>query len=80
MIKIVHLNGDEKVVTKGAFESVFKPLGYKQVIEKKETIVESNKDKLTGKNEGKKDENPEDNKGEKNTSSDSLKSDKNKGK
>lgn len=80
MIKIVHLNGDEKVVTKGAFESVFKPLGYKQVVEKKETIVESNKDKLTGENEGKKDENPEDNKGEKNTSSDSLKTDKNKGK
>lgn len=80
MIKIAHLNGDEKIVTKGAFESVFKPLGYKQVVEKKETIVESNKDKLTGENEGKSNKNPEDNKGEENILSDSLKTDKNKGK
>lgn len=80
MIKITHLNGDEKVVTKGAFESIFKPLGYKQVVEKKETIVESNKDKLTGENEGKSNKNPEDNKGEENILSDSLKTDKNKGK
>lgn len=80
MIKIAHLNGDEKVVTKGAFESIFKPLGYKQVVEKKETIVESNKDKLTGENEGKSDKNPEDNKDEENILSDSLKTDKNKGK
>lgn len=80
MIKIAHLNGDEKVVTKGAFESIFKPLGYKQVVEKKETIVESNKDKLTGENEGKSNKNPEDNKGEENILSDSLKTDKNKGK
>lgn len=27
---------DIKIVTKGAFESIFKPLGYKQVIEVKE--------------------------------------------
>lgn len=27
---------DVKIVTKGAFESIFKPLGYKQVIEVKE--------------------------------------------
>lgn len=80
MIKIAHLNGDEKIVTKGAFESIFKPLGYKQVVEKKETIVESNKDKLTGENEGKSNKNPEDNKGEENILSDSLKTDKNKGK
>ena len=80
MIKIGHLNGEEKIVTKGAFESVFKPLGYKQVVEKKETIVESNKDKLTGENEGKSNKNPEDNKGEENILSDSLKTDKNKGK
>lgn len=80
MIKIAHLNGDEKVVTKGAFESIFKPLGYKQVVEKKETIVESNRDKLTGENEGKSNKNPEDNKGEENILSDSLKTDKNKGK
>lgn len=80
MIKITHLNGDEKVVTKGAFESIFKPLGYKQVVEKKETIVESNRDKLTGENEGKSNKNPEDNKGEENILSDSLKTDKNKGK
>ena len=34
MIKITHINGDEKVVTKGAFESIFKPLGYKTIVNK----------------------------------------------
>ena len=47
MIKISHINGDEKVVTQGAFESIFKPLGYKIVADKnKETKVE-----VTGKEE-----------------------------
>lgn len=31
MIKISHINGDEKLVTKGAFEAIFKPLGYKEI-------------------------------------------------
>lgn len=38
MIKITHINGDEKIVTKGAFESIFKPLGYK-LVAKEEKIV-----------------------------------------
>ena len=46
MIKICHINGDEKVVTQGAFESFFKPLGYKPVAEKQ--VKEENKE-LTGK-------------------------------
>lgn len=36
MVKVEHINGDKKVVTKGAFESIFKPLGYKIVSDKKE--------------------------------------------
>lgn len=48
MIKICHINGDEKVVTQGAFESFFKPLGYKPVAEKQ--VKEENKE-LTGKTE-----------------------------
>ena len=40
MVKIEHINGDVKNVTRGAFESVFKPLGYKLVAkEVKEEIV-----------------------------------------
>lgn len=35
MIRIFK-NNDVQLVTKGAFESIFKPLGYKQVIELKE--------------------------------------------
>ena len=35
MIRIFK-NNDVQLVTKGAFESIFKPLGYKQVIEVKE--------------------------------------------
>ena len=46
MIKITHINGDEKVVTKGAFESIFKPLGYKTIVSK-----ETKKEELTGKKE-----------------------------
>ena len=46
MIKITHINGDEKVVTKGAYESIFKPLGYKKVVSK-----EIKKEELTGRKE-----------------------------
>lgn len=35
MVKITNLIGDEKEVTKGAFESIFKPLGYKIVTNEK---------------------------------------------
>ena len=38
MVKIEHINGDVKDVTKGAFESVFKPLGYK-LVAKEEKMV-----------------------------------------
>lgn len=56
MIRISHINGDEKVVTRGAFESIFKPLGYKPVAEKeiKEEKVEKpiqEKKELTGETE-----------------------------
>lgn len=56
MIRISHINGDEKVVTSGAFESIFKPLGYKPVVEKqvKEEKVEKpiqEKKELTGETE-----------------------------
>lgn len=34
MIRISHINGDEKLVTKGAFEAIFKPLGYKEIVAK----------------------------------------------
>ena len=53
MIKIAHINGDEKVVTKGAFESIFKPLGYKTIVNKetKKEEVKENKEELTGKEE-----------------------------
>ena len=50
MIKITHINGDEKVVTKGAFESIFKPLGYKTIVNK-EIKKEEVKEELTGKKE-----------------------------
>lgn len=50
MIKITHINGDEKVVTKGAYESIFKPLGYKTVVNK-EIKKEEIKEELTGKKE-----------------------------
>lgn len=46
MVKINHINGDEKLVTKGAFESIFKPLGYKVVANKVE--IKENKETLTG--------------------------------
>ena len=42
MVKVEHINGDVKLVTKGAFESIFKPLGYKVVVAKE-------KKELTGK-------------------------------
>ena len=45
MIKISHINGDEKYVTQGAFESIFKPLGYKLVAEKENKEI---KTELTG--------------------------------
>ena len=48
MIKITHINGDEKLVTKGAFESIFEPLGYKKVVEKD---IKQEKVALTEKNE-----------------------------
>ena len=56
MIKICHINGDEKFVTKGAFESIFKPLGYKPIAEKeiKEKKVDKpvqEKKELTGETE-----------------------------
>lgn len=53
MIKITHINGDEKVVTKGAFESIFKPLGYKSIVSKetKKEEIKENKEELTGKKE-----------------------------
>ena len=50
MIKITHINGDEKLVTKGAFESIFKPLGYKMVVNKKKEVKETKED-VTGKKE-----------------------------
>lgn len=50
MVKITHINGDEKFVTKGAFESIFKPLGYKMVVNKKKEVKE-NKEDVTGKKE-----------------------------
>lgn len=48
MIRIYN-NKDIKVVTKGAFESIFKPLGYKQVIEVKENKTKTNEDKVVPK-------------------------------
>lgn len=48
MIRIYN-NKDTKVVTKGAFESIFKPLGYKQVIEVKENKTKTNEDKVVPK-------------------------------
>lgn len=55
MVKITHINGDEKFVTKGAFESIFKPLGYKLVVNKEiqeeKNIVEKIKENLTGNKE-----------------------------
>ena len=45
MIKISHINGDVKVVTQGAFESIFKPLGYKPFVEEQ---VKEEKKELTG--------------------------------
>lgn len=49
MIKINHINGDEKVVTQGAFESIFKPLGYKlAVVENDKKVV---KNELLGEKE-----------------------------
>lgn len=50
MIKISHINGDTKVVTLGAYEGIFKPLGYKPVAEKqaKEEKIEEKKEEKTG--------------------------------
>ena len=48
MIKISHINGDTKVVTLGAYEGIFKPLGYKPVAEKE---TKEEKIELTGKTE-----------------------------
>ena len=55
MVKITHINGDEKFVTKGAFESIFKPLGYKIIVSKenKKEEIKENKEELTGKKEEK---------------------------
>lgn len=62
MIKITHINGDEKFVTKGAFESIFKPLGYKTIVSKstKKEEVKENKEELTGKKEDEKEESSKD--------------------
>lgn len=49
MIRIYKNNTDMKVVTKGAFESIFKPLGYKQVIEVKEKKAKENEEKISPK-------------------------------
>lgn len=40
MVTISHINGDKKVVTKGAYESLYKPLGYEIVREKKFREIE----------------------------------------
>lgn len=48
MIKVSHINGDVKVVTQGAFESIFKPLGYKPVVDNE---IKEEKIELTGKTE-----------------------------
>lgn len=40
MVTISHINGDTQKVTKGAFESIFKPLGYKIIDKKLESINE----------------------------------------
>lgn len=40
MVTISHVNGDKKVVTKGAYESLYKPLGYEIVREKKFREIE----------------------------------------
>jgi len=48
MIRISHINGDERVVTLGAYDAIFKPLGYKPVAEK---VVKEEKIELTGKEE-----------------------------
>lgn len=52
MIRI-YKNNDMQIVTKGAFESIFKPLGYKQVIEVKE-VKEEKKSKNEDKDNAKK--------------------------
>lgn len=39
MVKIEHINGDVKNVTRGAFESVFKPLGYKLVAKEEKMVA-----------------------------------------
>lgn len=46
MVRIYNKNNEVKIVTKGAFESIFKPLGYKLVIDVKETKVKENEDKV----------------------------------
>ena len=52
MVTIFNKN-DTKVVTKGAYESFFKPLGYQVVIEAKEKPVKVEKPKVEkSKNEG----------------------------
>ena len=54
MVKITHINGDEKFVTKGAFESIFKPLGYKLVVNKEiqeEKNIQEIEEDLTGNEE-----------------------------
>lgn len=40
MIKITH-NGNTKVVTHGAYESFYKPLGYTVVVDKKPEVQKS---------------------------------------
>lgn len=48
MIKIGHINGDVKFVTQGAYDSFFKPLGYKPIVEEQ---VKEEKKELTGEKE-----------------------------
>ena len=51
MVKIRHINGDEKFVTKGAFEGIFKPLGYELVAKKKNKDINDKKEIIDDKKE-----------------------------
>ena len=51
MVKIRHINGDEKFVTKGAFEGIFKPLGYELVAKKKNKDIDDKKEIIDDKKE-----------------------------
>ena len=45
MIRI-YKGDDQKLVTKGAYETFYKPLGYKTVIESKPQKIEESKEKI----------------------------------